>query len=167
MGPEQLYRLHKERVYRLCLRFCAGNTALAEDITQDVFLKVVEHHRDLVDHEALEPWLYRVTTNACYTRMKRDTSVWNRVKKVLSLGPQEDWQTPEKQMNIKEELRQTMDALQELPDKERMVFCMCVLDGKSQVEIASILSLSKGYVSKLLQRARTHIERRGWSVGHV
>lgn len=161
MRPEDLYQLHKQRVYHLCLRYCGGQIALAEDLTQDVFLKMLEHMNELTDPDTLAPWLYRVAANTCFTRMKREGAVWNKVRQWLTAQtPTETWSTPEKQVQIKEELHSSLRTLQTIPAKERIVFCMHVLDGAPQSEIASTLSLSKGYVSKLLQRARTHIQRK-------
>ena len=51
-----------------------------------------------------------------------------------------------------------------LPPKERVVFFMRHVDGLDQVAIARELQFSKGYVSKLLQRATRELERAGWQV---
>lgn len=163
MNAEELYLLHKDRVFRLCLRYCGGQIALAEDLTQDVFIKMLEELATLQERESLEGWLYRVTTNACFTRLKRDTSVWYKVRQVLSLAPQSTSHTPERQVEVRQDLEQTMSALQRLPAKERVVFCMATLDERPQQEICDVLGLSKGYVSKLLHRARARLQ--GWEQG--
>lgn len=136
--------------------------ALAEDITQDVFVKMLEHLTTLSELEALEPWLYRVASNACFSRLKRDTSVWEKVRRALMLSPSIHSHTPERQVQVQESLQQTLASLNQLPAKERVVFCMHTLDELSQQQIATTLSLSKGYVSKLLHRAKQRLFEQGW-----
>ena len=67
----------------------------------------------------------------------------------------------------KEDLEAVAEELRRLPAKERVVFCMRYLDDKPQQEIAAALSMSPGYVSKLLTRARGQLERKGWEVGRA
>lgn len=167
MKPEDLYLLHKERVYHLCLRFCGGNIALAEDLTHDVFVRLLLHFSELSQLDSIEKWLYRVTTNTCLSRLKRENSVWKRVRRALLFAPQPTKDNPERQAQVKEELNQTLASLQSLPDQERIVFCMYYLDEYTQQEIVSTLSLSKGYVSKLLSRARKKLHQQGWELPHV
>jgi RNA polymerase sigma-70 factor (ECF subfamily) len=57
-----------------------------------------------------------------------------------------------------------MEALERLPPKERVVLSMRLVDDKSQREIAAVLGLSEGYVSKLLSRAKEQVKREGWEV---
>lgn len=164
MSPEELYHLHKRSVYHLCLRFCGGQVALAEDLAQDVFVKMLEHMDQLSALGELEPWLYRVTTNTCFTRLKRDTSVWRKVMEALSMQPKATTSSPEQQLQLREELQHVLGKLKDIPAQERIVFCMYVLDEKPQQEICEILSLSKGYVSKLLKRARLRLREGGEDV---
>ena len=56
-------------------------------------------------------------------------------------------------------------ALQSLPGQERVVLALKILDGLSQREIAALLSLSEGYVSKLVARATARLGAKGWKVG--
>lgn len=157
--PEALYHKHKQEVYHLCLRFCGGQIELAEDLTHDVFVKLLEQLPRLSSEESLSPWLYRVTSNACYTRLHRERSIWKRVVSALGRQPQPTPSSPEKQALVRQELREAMALLQHLPSKERIVFCMHVLDDVPQQEICTILSLSKGYVSSLLKKARERMQK--------
>jgi len=149
-------------VYHLCLRYSGGNKGWAEDATHDVFIKLLEHMAALTDQEDLGSWLYRVAINTCLTRLKREGSVWNRVRQALTISSETvDRQTPERKVQIKHDLDAALGALQHLSPKERVVFCMRYLDDQPQQEIASTLSLSEGYVSKLLRRARGRLKKQG------
>src|SRR5689334_5441106 len=59
---EQVFRLHHRRVYSICLRM-SGNPAEAEDLTQDVFLKVFRKLGTFRGESAFTTWLYRLTVN--------------------------------------------------------------------------------------------------------
>lgn len=160
-----LYQEHKKRVYHLCLRLGGGNVAWAEDATQDVFIKLLEQMPGLSDTDDLGGWIYRVTVNTCMTRLKRDGSVWRRVSQAFAMSqPEVVRDTPERQVQVRDELTAALAQLRELPAKERVVFCMRYLDEMPQQQIASTLSLSKGYVSKLLKRVRSRLEQQGWEV---
>jgi RNA polymerase sigma-70 factor (ECF subfamily) len=164
VNAESLYRQHRERVYHLCLRLGGGRVAWAEDATQDVFVKLLANLDALAEQEDLGGWIYRVTMNTCLSRLKRDGSVWRKVARALGARPEAAPETPERQLQLREELRRVADAVHGLPAKERVVFCMKHLDELEQREIAATLSMSEGYVSKLLHRAQDHLERRGWEV---
>lgn len=163
-----LYQQHRQRVYHLCLRLSGGNQAWAEDAVQDVFIKLLERLEQLQEQEDLGGWIYRVTVNTCMTRLKREGSVWGKVRQALSASqPRADHGTPERRVQVSQDLEAVAEELKRLPAKERVVFCMRYLDDKPQQEIAAALSMSPGYVSKLLTRARARLERKGWEVGHA
>ncbi|HAA57300.1 MAG TPA: sigma-70 family RNA polymerase sigma factor [Myxococcales bacterium] len=167
MTAEELYERHKDRVFRLCLRFCSGDIGMAEDITQDVFMKMLEQLDTLQALDKLEPWFYRVTTNMCFTRLQRERTMWKKLQQILvpEVGHVRD--TPEHHIQVKEELQEIDAKLRALPPKERVVFCMVYLDECSQAQVCEMLSLSKGYVSKLLQRAQSRLTQKGWDLSHV
>jgi RNA polymerase sigma factor (sigma-70 family) len=58
------------------------------------------------------------------------------------------------------------EAIARLAPKQRVVFCMVHLDGLTQDEVARTLDYSKGYVSKLLKRARASLSSAGWEIDH-
>jgi RNA polymerase sigma-70 factor (ECF subfamily) len=157
-----LYEAHRDMVYHLCLRYGGGNISWAEDATQDVFIKMLEHLSTLSDHDDLGKWLYRVTVNTCLTRLKREGSVWGRVRQALTASSETaDRRTPERSVQLRHDLGEALAALERLPAKERVVFTMKHLDNLPQQEIAAALDLSEGYVSKLLHRALARLQKHG------
>ena len=69
---DRLYRQHHRAVFRLALRYGLGDEAWAEDIMQDVFITLFDELATLDDHQRLEGWLYRVTTNRCLRKLRRE-----------------------------------------------------------------------------------------------
>ena len=160
-GAVEVYRAHRDRVFRLALRYAAGDVALAEDITQDVFLTLWRRYARLSDHEDLGGWLYRVTTNRCLSHLRRER-LRRSVLTAIGLGPR--WDDPEPANLARADVERVLSVVRLLPPKERIAFSMRFLDGKDQKDIAEIIGHSKGYVSKLLQRAVERVRAAGWEV---
>jgi RNA polymerase sigma-70 factor, ECF subfamily len=154
------YAAHRHQVYRLALRYGGGRGGWAEDVTQDVFLRLLDHLEHLEDRDDLWPWLYRVTANACISRLRRDRIVAAASLRWLFSADPDGPPTPEALSEARSELERASRILDGLPPKERVAFCMHHLDGKELTEIGSILGHSKGYVSKLISRAEERVKRR-------
>jgi RNA polymerase sigma-70 factor (ECF subfamily) len=156
------YAEHHRRIYQVCLRYSSGDHGFAEDVTHDTFIKLLEHLPQLQDHDDLGAWLYRVATNLALSRLRRRRvlGAWMRRQEPVPLADADP--TPELAAEQREAAQRALRTLAALPPRERIVICMKLLDGKSQVEIAETLSLSEGYVSKLLARAWTRIREAGW-----
>lgn len=155
-------------MFHHCLRLGGGNVAWAEDAVQDVFVKLLEKLDQLAEPDDLGGWIYRVTANTCMTRLKREGSVWGRVRQALMAGESSRGagDTPERKVELRQGARAALQALARLPARERVVFSMRYMDGLSQRDIAAAVSLSEGYVSKLLDRARHRLQRQGWEAPH-
>lgn len=161
---ETCYQAHRERVFHWGLRFGGGRAAWAEDLTHDVFLKLLEKLPELTNHDDLGGWLYRVTANLAISRLRRDRSLLSRLKRIVVSAYRAFPASPQVAVEQKEAARAALESLKRLPERERVVLCMKVLDGKSQKEIADALSMSEGYVSKLISRALETIRALGWEV---
>lgn len=159
------YDEHHALVYRLALRYGGGRVAWAEDITQEVFLQLVKHADSLTNLDALAGWLYRTTTRRCLNKLRKDRFLeWVTFDWILG-GKEEPAIDGETFADAWEELRLVLTALHQLPAKEQVAFAMHYLDGHTLEEIGEMLGMSKGYVSKLIKRARTRLEEEGWEVG--
>ncbi|MBW2735435.1 MAG: sigma-70 family RNA polymerase sigma factor [Deltaproteobacteria bacterium] len=158
-----LYQEHRDQVFHLCLRLSGGNRCWAEDATHDVFVALLEQLDQLADRQQLGGWVYRVTMNTCMTRLKREGSIWGKVRlRLMGEVSEGNHDTPERRVRVRQDLEAALAAIAALPAQQRVAFCMCTIDDLSQREIAGALSLSEGYVSKLLHKARKRLQREGW-----
>lgn len=162
MTFEACYRLHYERVFRWSLRIGAGNVGFAEDVSQDVFLVLHRRLPHLDRSEDIGGWLYRVTVSMALRRLKNERSFLTRLKETFAPAQETSAPSPHQLYEWSEESVTVMKLLERLPAQERVVVVMKVLDGKRQQEIAEALSLSKGYVSKLVDRAGKRLAEMGW-----
>jgi RNA polymerase sigma-70 factor (ECF subfamily) len=156
---EELYRLHYLRVVRLC-RLLLADPHEAEDVAQEVFVKLLQASKTETRAMAWEPWLTRVTVNACRDRRRSGWWKWWRapwhtadadVPSVLdhpSPGP-----TPEEEALSREVRGRIWQVFRELPSRQQEVFALRYLEGWSTDAVAEALGLSVGSVKQHLFRA--------------
>lgn len=161
---EDLYERHADQVYAWAMRYARGQSAWAEDLVHDVFVKSLQHLPELRADE-VQGWLFRTTQNLAFSRLKREGWLLGRLGWIRAPSLQgEAPPTPEELLERQHAAKSATAALQRLPGKEQVVVAMKVLDGMSQREIAQMLELSEGYVSKLLARAWERLSAWGWEV---
>jgi RNA polymerase sigma factor (sigma-70 family) len=159
-----LYRLHRDDVYRLALRYARGNPDWAEDVTQDVFVALCRYVDRLDELDDLGKWFYRVTHNCCLTRLRRRATWQAFLGRWSSRAAKSD--DGERHIVHRVGLAELIAALDVLDPRQRLAFCMHHLDGLGQAEVAEILGCSKGQVCKLVKRATEALECAGWEVDH-
>ncbi len=156
---EHLYERHRTKVFRLCLRYGGGSSGWAEDVTHDVFIRLLEHLPTLAAHEDLGGWIYRVTANLALKRLSRDRSLLEKIVRLVQPAPVV---RPDQIVEHRQETAAALKAIEALPPNERVVMMMKLVDGTSQNEIADALRMSKGNVSKLISRGRQKLVAAGW-----
>jgi RNA polymerase sigma-70 factor, ECF subfamily len=152
-----LYRAHGAMVFRLALRY-GGDRSWAEDLTQEVFLQAFAHIDELAEVDNPAGWLYRVTTRRCLNRLRGQRLRASAPVRWALQDRLPEPNTPEELGIHRQRLARLFTRLESLPPKQRVCFWMYHVDGKSVVEIGEILGHSKGYVSKLLDRARRAVQ---------
>lgn len=150
----ELYNSYHARVLRLS-RLLLSDPAEAEEVGQDVFLKLFNEHRSGNSGIAWEPWLMRVTVNACRDRMRSAWWKWFR-------SPSEEFhesdhrsyhQTPEESVVSRQESTRIWQSVQALSRRQREVFVLRYVEGHSTEEVAAILHVTQGSVKRHLFRA--------------
>jgi RNA polymerase sigma-70 factor, ECF subfamily len=157
-----LVERHRPLVYRVAYQF-AGNHHDADDIAQEVFIKVYQS-LDRFRHDAqFSSWLYRVAMNACIDHHRRQAPhLANRESDdpELSLGatPAEG-PDPEDQAAGAELGAVLQSAIDQLPPRQRLIFVMRHYEGLKLREIASALGLQDGTVKRQLHSAVHRLRR--------
>ena len=159
----QLVHAHDETVLRVALRI-TGSQSEAQDIYQEVFLKVYKKLNCFRFDSSFSTWISRITTNTCldYLRKARHRRENDTIKvgfdgmeqdlldQVADDRPAND---PEKEL-LRRELRvYILCALKQLTPQERMVFDMKHFQGMKLRAVGEILNISEGYVKTCLVRA--------------
>lgn len=158
----QLVERYERAVYAVCFRLL-GDAHLAEDVTQDTFLRAYSA-LDQFEGGAFRPWLLRIATNRSYDvlryRRRRPAEsldaqlVEEEPSWVASQGSEGD---PERQA-INQDLRRRLEAaLGRLPEDQRVVVLLHDVEGYRYDEVAEIVGASLGTVKSRLSRARARL----------
>ena len=147
----ELYTLYFPRVYRYILAR-TGNTYDAEDLAEEVFMKVLEAIDRFQWREApFSAWLFRIAHNALISQRRKD-GVRGR-SGPLSDGIAVDSQSPDDMVANRLALNEIMDAAQKLPDAQRQVITLRFAAGLSVAETARAMNKGEGNVKVIQHKA--------------
>lgn len=141
---ERIYRLYETRVYRLCLHM-VGNTADAEELTQDTFLQVFRKLDTYRGESAFSTWLHRVAVNVVLMRLRKNRGhVETPLEQVVETEDGGEIQTTEAQVDDAR-LAATVDrlslqrAILSLSVRQRLAFVLHDVEGYTHEEIAALV----------------------------
>jgi RNA polymerase sigma-70 factor (ECF subfamily) len=164
---EILVHRHQASVLNFIYRFI-GDRAQAQDLAQEVFLRVWQAAKSYKPEAKFTTWLYRITANLCFNELKS-----SRRKKLFQFlrfdsdqeaRPEEnfpdDSPSAENLLLAKERNRQVANALQSLPENQRMAVILKRYEDLPYEEIARVLGCSVSAVESLLVRAKGTLQRK-------
>lgn len=149
LTAEQLIDKYADMVYRLALTEVKNKTD-ADDIFQEVFLRLVNNLHKLEDEEHVKAWLIRVTINCSKSHF---TSFWNRNVDGIPEDTQMGEESEELDALINGE-HPVITAVHKLPEKYRIVVHLFYFEDFSVTEIGKILKQSENTIKSQLHRAR-------------
>ncbi len=166
-AKEQLVRRYQEKAYALAYHMCDQNAEVAEEMTQEAFLKVFRNLSKFQGRSSFYTWLYRIVVNTCLDRRRRRQrrSKFRGFLKTHRADGEPDDRTLEDQpdpgfasdpftnLKGKQITRDLKRALENLAQQQRTVFQLKVFNELSIAEIAKIMQLSEGTVKSHLFRA--------------
>ncbi len=157
-------------LYKVAIGFMHDQQA-AEDIVQDVFIKLWENAPKLnFDKTKLSTWLYRVTINHCINQVKRqkfkslfeDLSKFTRKNDdgTIEVEIQDNFSLNPQQYTENQELRQIIEkAINSLPKKQRIAFILTKYRNMSAKQAAEIMDTSPANVDVLVHRAKKNLQK--------
>ena len=154
---EILYHAHKRRIYSLCLRM-TGNTAEAEDLTQEAFLQLFRKIGTFRGESAFSTWMHRLAVNIVLMRLRKKGLVTSS----LDEPADPDYEGSRTRDFGSEDLALTgsvdrivlENAIQALPPGYRMIFFLHDVEGYEHQEIAGMMGCSVGNSKSQLHKAR-------------
>ena len=138
---------YRDMVWRVALNACR-QTQDAEDVVQDVFLKLYTTRREFAGEEHLKHWLLRVTVNRCRTLL---ACPW-RTRRADAVPD-----APDPAQALDAGQRALYEAVRALPPGQRVALYLSSFEGYSTAEIAQLLHLRQTAVTTRLHRARTRL----------
>lgn len=151
---ERIYRAASGFVYNVALRI-TRHSSDAEDVTQEVFVKMHRNLKEFRLQSSCKTWLYRITVNSALSRCRRLTTEQGAMARYRNEVEVENSASPdagEKQIGDR---RRILDAmLSELEPDQRACLVMREMEGLAYAEIAEILRVPLNTVRSRLHRAR-------------
>ena len=153
LTTEEIVERYADMVYRIAVNETGSRTD-AEDVFQEVFLRLVKYRNRISTEEHLKAWLIRVTLNCARKHMG---STWN--KKVVYLNEPENDNTPDENAasdyaKIENADSPLTGAVAKLPEIYRIVIYLFYYEELSIVRIAEVLQEKESTIKSRLHRAR-------------
>ena len=170
---EILVRRHRRRILNLIHRSLGGDRTQAEDVAQEVFLRVWRSAKDYTPRAKFTTWIYRITVNLCLDAIKsahyRQSFIHPEELLERAAGEEgpagERATSPEDLLIDAEETGRILAVLQELPTNQRLAVVLKKFDGLSYEEISRILGCSVPAVESLLIRGKKALREKLLSQG--
>lgn len=153
---QTLVQRYESQVYQFCVRYLR-NKELAEDITQESFLKAYNHLCKLDKPNNFKAWLIRIAANKCtdhYRKYKRRAEIEVQVKKELKIHvvSSDDRDSDDRIEKLKK-------AIDQLKNNDKEIIILHYFSELSVKEIAYDLSISESAVKMRLSRSREKLAR--------
>jgi RNA polymerase sigma-70 factor (ECF subfamily) len=166
-GNFSAFRLIVERHHRPLINFVSkfvGDRAMAEDIAQEVFLRVFKAAKDYRPKARFKTWLFKIATNYCLNEIRAskrrpqfvDLFELNEAG-FLAVAPAE--YCPEKKSENEELGNILRAAIARLPEKQKTSLLLQKYEGFSYEEISHFMGCSVSAVESLIQRARQNLKK--------
>jgi RNA polymerase sigma-70 factor (ECF subfamily) len=160
---ECLYCLHNRRVYAVCLRM-VGNSAEAEDLTQEAFLLLLRKIHTFRGESAFSTWLHRLAVNIVLMRLRKKSPPIDSIEAALDPNDETALPHPASMIGAPDLLLEgSIDRINlerciaQLPVGYRTIFVLHDVQGYEHHEIAGILGRSVGVSKSQLHKARTRL----------
>ncbi|NAS31572.1 sigma-70 family RNA polymerase sigma factor [Flavobacteriaceae bacterium R38] len=150
-----IYNQHYQKVYRLCMGYFKGNDRIAEDVTQEVFIKVWEKSNVFRGDSHISTWIYRITVNTCLMYLRS-----RKLKKEISSEkfPEKPENNPDHQSDKEQQLKLLYDCIYKLDELNKIIILM-VLEGLSYDKIAAVAGVSEETLRVRIHRIKKSLTK--------
>ncbi|MBL0128994.1 MAG: RNA polymerase sigma factor [Flavobacteriales bacterium] len=161
----EVYERHARMVFNLCLNY-VQNRQDAEEVTQDVFVKVHDGMGEFRGEAAMRTWIYRIAINSCLDRIKAAKRAKRSVWSMLGFtGDEADriadtaFDHPGVHLEQREATERIFQRINKLPAQQKTALLLKTMEGLSQNEVAEVMGTSPKAVESLLSRARQQMKK--------
>jgi RNA polymerase sigma-70 factor (ECF subfamily) len=153
-----LFETYKDRVFSIAV-YSLGDRAIADDVTQQIFLKLFTTIGQFRGDSEFTTWLYRLVVNACLDERRRTRRLVSWGDSVAMKNPSEK-KSQERQYARQEIAEAVQNAISQLKPKFRLPILLKYVEGLSYEEIAAVMGCSKGTVASRLNRGHGELAKR-------
>ncbi len=137
---KQLYFLYSERLYGNLLKLLKSEP-VAQEILQDVFMKIWDHRQHIDTEKSFRSYLFRIAENRVCNFYKKASREKALLQQLASQSPAA-YAHVEEIIFSKEQKSFLHNAIESLPPQRKQVFELCKVEGKSYDEVSSLLGIS-------------------------
>lgn len=165
---ETIYNEHKKLVFNMCLHYVL-NPEDAQDITQEVFVKVYQRYHQFDPKAAsLKTWICRIAINHCldFLKSKKTKKRFGFISALFHPETNEPVETtlevnhPGIAAEDKEGLQTLLQIIYSLPENQKTAIILSKIEDRPQREVAEIMNTSIKAVESLIQRAKQTIQKK-------
>src|SRR4030095_6127032 len=153
-----LFETYKDRVFSIAV-YSLGDRAIADDVTQQIFLKLFTTIGQFRGDSEFTTWLYRLVVNACFDERRRTRRLVSWGDSVAMKNPSEK-KSQERQYARQEIAEAVHNAVSQLQPNVRIPILLKYVEGLSYEEIAAVMGCSKGTVASRLNRGHGELAKR-------
>lgn len=144
-----LYRTYSPKIHRLCLGY-TGDSMLADDLLQEVFIKVWQHYDKFRGDSQISTWLYRIAVNTCLQYLRADKSKHNTTIDKLQFRYDEADTEKEQQIQL------LYKCISELAETDRLIITL-LMEEVPYPEIAAATAISEGNLRVKIHRIKQQL----------
>ncbi|KAF2515220.1 RNA polymerase sigma factor [Flavobacterium foetidum] len=133
----EIYNKHYDKVFRLCKGYFCGDSELASDAAQEIFIKVWEKLDTFRNDSSISTWIYRIAVNTCLLYLRKSSSKKEIRTDVLPQAVSENYSSEKD-----ERLQQMYQCIQKLEETNKMIILM-TLDGVEYQEISEVIGITE------------------------
>jgi RNA polymerase sigma-70 factor (ECF subfamily) len=149
-----LYTAHYPKVMRLCLGYVAGDQDVAEDLTQEIFIKIWENLESFRNESSISTWIYRISVNTCLSKLRTRKKSYRTVA-ITEVPEIIDEHSEAEREN---QLRQLYECIQKLSETNRAIILL-VLEGLPQNEISEIIGIKHDAIRTRIHRIKSQLTK--------
>ena len=168
-GDENAFKTIVEAWQQMVYNTASGivqNAEDAEDVTQEVFVKVYESIGSFKGDSKLSTWLYRITVTKAldHIRKKKTKKRFGIMQSLFGIGNEEavekpDFYHPGVKLDNKEKAAVLFKAMNHLPENQKIAFTLNKVEGLSYQEISEVMKTTVPAVESLLHRAKSNLRK--------
>ena len=153
---EAIYGLYSQRLFGRLLKL-VKTEAQAQEILQDVFIKLWQHRHSLDPEKSFRSFLFKIAENKVYDFFRKAARDKLMEANLISLSTT-NYINIEEYTRAEENLRLLYKAIESLPPQRQQVFRLCKLEGRSYKEVSELLSISVSTISDHIVKATKAIK---------
>ncbi|MFI5133698.1 MAG: RNA polymerase sigma factor [Chitinophagales bacterium] len=168
-GDEQAFKYVVETYQDMVFNTALGivqNAEDAEDVAQEVFIKVYRSIHSFKGESKLSTWIYRITTSSAldHVRSRKSKKRFAFLQRLFGDGNEPlheipDFHHPGVTMDQKENAAKLFKAIDQLPESQRVAFTLHKLEDMSYQEISEVMQTSVSAVESLMHRAKQNLRK--------